>query len=76
MRRCQSKLSIGSLDEVRDIPDSLLPDLDEGMICDIQRIVSRLAAKAPQLIGKSLCCTEHGYSIATYNVELCDTTIL
>ena len=62
-----------SLDEVRDIPDSLLPDLDGGMICNIQWIVSRLAAKVPQLIDKFLCCTEHGYNITTYNVELCDT---
>ena len=41
-----------NLDDVRDITDSLLPDLDEAMICDIQRIVSRLAEKAPQLIDK------------------------
>ena len=41
-----------NLDEVRDIENSSPDDLDEGLICDVQRIVSRLAEKAPQLIGK------------------------
>ena len=45
-----------NLDEVRVIANSSPADLDEGLICDIQRIVSRLAEKAPQLIGK-LCIT-------------------
>ena len=37
----------GNLDEVRDIAHSSLADLDEGMICDIQRVVSRLAERHP-----------------------------
>ena len=41
-----------NLDEVREISDSSPTDLDEAMICDIQCVVSRLAEKAPQLIGK------------------------
>ena len=40
------------LDEVRDIPEENLQNIDMGMICDIQRAVSRLVSKAPQLIGK------------------------
>ena len=40
------------LDEVRDIPEEDLQNIDMGMICDIQRAVSRLVSKAPQLIGK------------------------
>ena len=40
------------LDEVRHISDKPLTTLDEAMICDIQRVVARLAEKAPQLIGK------------------------
>ena len=40
------------LDDVRDIPDVVpLQGVDEGMICDIQRVISRLVSKAPQLIG-------------------------
>ena len=31
-----------NLDEVRDVAHSSLADLDEGMICDIQRVVSTL----------------------------------
>ena len=39
-------------DGVREILDSSPTDLDEAMICDIQHVVSRLAEKVPQLIGK------------------------
>ena len=47
-----------NFDEIREIPNSSINDLDEAMICDIQWIVSRLAKKAPQLIGKSMCSTK------------------
>ena len=42
-----------NLEEVRDIPAAPPhTHLNNSMICDIQRIASRLVAKAPQLIGK------------------------
>ena len=44
--------SCEGLNDIRDIPDVFpLQGVDEGMICDIQRIVSRLVSKAPHLIG-------------------------
>ena len=39
------------LEEVRDIPATPQNKLDQAMICNIQRVASRLVAKAPQLIG-------------------------
>jgi len=39
------------LKEVRDIPATPQNKLDPAMICDIQRVASRLVAKTPQLIG-------------------------
>ena len=39
-----------ALDEVRNIATT---EVDQIMLCDIQRVVSRLAGKAPQLIGIS-----------------------
>ena len=39
------------LEEVRDASTATEGSLDSTMMCDIQRIVSRLVAKAPQLIG-------------------------
>ena len=39
------------LEEVRDIPSTPQNKPDRAMICDIQRVASRLVAKAPQLIG-------------------------
>ena len=47
-----------NFDEIRGIPNSSLNNLDEAMICDIQRIMSRLAEMASQLIGKSMCSTK------------------
>ena len=38
------------LDETRSIPNTT--EVDQHMICDIQRAISRLVGKAPQLIGK------------------------
>ena len=40
------------LDDVRDIPSASLENVDLAMLCDIQRILSRLVAKAPQVIGE------------------------
>ena len=62
------------LEYIRDIPDVVpLQDVDEGMICDIQRIASRLVSKAPQLIGiinnmilcKHLICYKQVISLQT-----------
>ena len=39
------------LEEVRDVSTASEGSLDLTMLCDIQRIVSRLVVKAPQLIG-------------------------
>ena len=39
------------LDETRSIPNTTT-EVDQHMICDIQRAISRLVGKAPQLIGK------------------------
>ena len=39
------------LDETRSIPHTTT-EVDQHMICDIQRAISRLVGKAPQLIGK------------------------
>ena len=42
------------LDDIRSTPTTTT-EIDQQMICDIQRAISRLVAKAPQLIGtKSL----------------------
>ena len=40
------------LEEVRDIPAAKESVIDPAMICDIQRALSRLVGKAPELIGK------------------------
>ena len=40
------------LEDVRDIPSASLENVDQAMLCDIQCILSRLVAKAPQLIGE------------------------
>jgi len=40
------------LDDVRDIPIASHQNIDQAMLCDIQRILSRLVAKAPQLISR------------------------
>ena len=45
------------VDATDDNPDDIsstpatYPDVDQQMICDIQRNISRLIGKAPQLIG-------------------------
>ena len=51
------------LEEVRDVSPTSEGSLDLTMLCDIQRIVSRLVAKAPQLIGS----VKTGF---TYNIIL------
>ena len=38
------------LEDIRSTP-TINSDVDQQMICDIQRAVSRLVGKAPQLIG-------------------------
>ena len=40
------------LNDVRDIPSASYQNIDQTMLCDIQRILSRLVAKAPQLIRR------------------------
>ena len=40
------------LDNVRDISIVSHQNIDRAMLCDIQRIFSRLVAKAPQLISR------------------------
>lgn len=40
------------LDDTRSI-STTTAEVDEQMICDIQRSISRLVGKAPQLIGKN-----------------------
>jgi len=52
-----------NLDDVRCISEKPLTSLDEAMICDIQRVVARLAEKAPQLIGKNLHSSAFTYNI-------------
>ena len=37
-------------DDISSTP-ATYPDVDQQMICDIQRNISRLIGKAPQLIG-------------------------
>ena len=43
----------GGLEEVRSTP-TINGDVDQQLICDIQRAVSRLIGKAPQLIGMKI----------------------
>ena len=38
------------LEDIRSTPTTN-SDVDQQMLCDIQRVVSRLVGKAPQLIG-------------------------
>lgn len=51
------------IEAVRCIPPQSSP-IDPEMLCDIQQIVSRLIAKAPQLLGK---CRKNDYTYADYN---------
>ena len=39
------------LEEIRDVPTATDQNIDLAMVCDIQRALSRLIGKAPQLIG-------------------------
>ena len=41
------------LEEVRSTP-TINGDVDQQLICDIQRAISRLIGKAPQLIGMKI----------------------
>ncbi len=50
-RLWEDALSEDNLEDVRSVPSSSQP-IDSEMMCDIQRLVSRLIAKAEQLIGK------------------------
>ena len=51
----EDALSEENLDDMRSIPPSSQL-IDKEMMCDIQRLVSRLIAKAPQLIGEKHTC--------------------
>ena len=44
------------LDDIRSTPTTTA-EIDQQMICDIQRAISQLAGKVSQLIGTKLCKT-------------------
>ena len=68
-RLWQDALSEDNLEDVRSIPPSSQA-IDKQMMCDIQRLLGRLIAKAEQLLGEYACthaCThKYAMKVTTY----------
>ena len=52
------------LDEIRSTSTTAV-EVDQSMICDIQRTVSRLVAKVPQLIGINMTFSNSTITVLT-----------
>ena len=79
-RLWEDALNEENLDDVRLIPPSSLP-IDTEIMCDIQRLVGRLIAKAEQLLGMIFChmllcihvLTDHLLHIGNFTTNLAES---